>query len=605
MKRLARLFLSLLAAVVMLTVETSAQNGTSTTLMELKRPSENMLNINNLWLKVRNDGVIGYDSLDGKGLTYPMMLGNLLYCDDLIWVGKVKDDRLPELRTGGGRYHAGVVPGAVLSKGVAEDAQSPAVRVYRIRSDYPTADLTLDAAGYFGVDRTKVTSEMVATLRAQYEKDWNEWPWQKGAPFVDKNGNGVLDGNEKPGLQGADQVIWFAYNDLDESVCKGFVGAPSIGLEVQVTLWAYKDVPNFQDVIFKRYQLIYKGTSLTPSNAVVDSMYLSQWADPDIGNPFDDLAGCDSTLSLAFAFSSTNPDQVYKTLGANPGIGYALLQGPLVPGGQSDEGVFDFKVQKGAKNLPMTSFLLNSTGDFISEPPYGLYNYWYWNVVRGFVPEPQDKPGSRPWINPDGTVTKFMDAGDPVARSGWIDGTGAYWSNTVGDGISVFPSDRRFMLNTGPFTMTLGDKQEVVIAIIASAAPDGPQNSIYLKNRTKYLQAIYPDLEGYVSSFRQVTSVPSSTIPLEFSLEQNFPNPFNPSTQIGYTVPSDGYVKLALYDLLGREIRILQDDVQIRGRHIVSWDGRDASNALAPSAVYFYSLTQGQLQQTRKLLVVR
>ena len=153
--------------------------------------------------------------------------------------------------------------------------------------------------------------------------------------------------------------------------------------------------------------------------------------------------------------------------------------------------------------------------------------------------------------------------------------------------------------------MTLGDKQEVVIAITASAAPDGPQNSIYLKNRTKYLQAIYPDLEGYVSSFRQVTSVPSSTIPLEFSLEQNYPNPFNPSTQISYTVPSDGYVKLALYDLLGREIRILQDDVQTKGRHIISWDGRDASNALAPSGVYFYKLTQGELQQTRKLVVVR
>ncbi|MCX6134043.1 MAG: T9SS type A sorting domain-containing protein [Ignavibacteriales bacterium] len=560
------------------------------------------ININNLWLKIRNDGIIGYDSAKGTGLSYPYQNGNLLYSDDLIWVGKVRDGKLPELRTGGGIWQTGVRPGSILGKGMAEDYNSEGARVYRYRPDYQSADLTYDVAASNGIDVSKVTPEMIAALRKSYEKDVTEWPWQKGAPFIDQNRNGVLDGGEKPGLQGAGQIAWFSYNDLDEARCKSFAGDPSIGVEVQVTLWAYKGTPNLDDVIFKRYRLAYKGTSTAAPGSSIDSMYITQWADAEIGTDPNDLGGCDSTLNLGYVFNNTvEPDPVYRSLGgANPAIGYTLLQGPLIAGKPSDYGLFDFEIRQGKKNLAMTSFLLNAVGDPIGEPQYTKRTFWYWNVARGFNPWPDSYPSVTPWTDPNHQTTKFMCSGDPISKTGWIDGLGMMYGNAL----SATESYRRFMLSSGPFTMALGDVQEVVIAMIASAAPTGVENVTWLRNRAKYLRAIYPNLEGYVTGF--VTGISgNSNVPQEFALEQNYPNPFNPTTQIRFTIPHEGQVKLSVFDLLGREAKVLYQGFLPSGLHTVAWDGRNASGEAAPSGVYFYKLTRGDRHGIRKMILIR
>ena len=560
------------------------------------------ININNLWLKIQNDGIIGYDSAKGKGLTYPYQNGNLLYSDDLIWVGKVRDGKLPELRTGGGIWQTGVRPGSILGKGMAEDYNSEGVRVYRYRPDYQSADLTYDVAASSGIDISKVTPAMTSALRDSYKKDDAEWPWRKGAPFIDQNRNGVMDEAEKPGLQGAGQIAWFSYNDLDEARCKSFAGDPSIGLEMQVTLWAYKGTPNLDDVIFKRYRLAYKGTSTATPGSSIDSMYISQWVDAEIGTWPNDLGGCDSTLNLGYVFNNTvEPDPVYRSLGgANPALGYALLQGPLIAGKQSDHGLFDFEIQQGKKNLAMTSFLLNAVGDPIGEPQYTKSTFWYWNVARGFTPWPDNYLSVTPWTDPNKLTTKFMCSGDPISKTGWIDGLGRMYGNAF----SASESYRRFMMSAGPFTMALGDVQEVVLAMIASAAPTGVENVTWLRNRARYLHAIYPNLGEYVAGF--VTGVSDNpNVPTEFALDQNFPNPFNPSTQIRFTIPHEGQVKLSVFDLLGREIRVMLHSSLTAGSHTLAWDGRDASGVSAPSGVYFYRLTHGDRQVTRKLLLLR
>jgi hypothetical protein len=450
---------------------------------------------------------------------------------------------------------------------------------------------------------------MVDGVRGQYAKDWTEWPWQKGAPFYDKNGNAVMDPGEAPGLQDPDQVAWLVYNDLDESVSRSFYGDPPVGLEVQVTLWGYKGIPMLQDVVFKRYRLIYKGTGTTAAGARIDSLYLILFSDPDVGNAGNDLGGCDSLLSLGFAYSSAPPypGDYDPALGMNPGVGYALLQGPLVSAGREESGVFDFGTRAGKKNLPMTSFVLNSTGDPISEPPYGSPTYWFWNQARGFFPYDnfQDRISNWPFINPTGESTKYMFAGDPIARTGWIDGLGTMWAWSKGYGFSPAPGDIRFYMNTGPFTMALGDTEEVVVAIMASPAAGGPYNAPYLRYTTAHLRTIYPDLAEYASGFRTVGIPPEPAVPNHFTLEQNFPNPFNPSTTIRYSLPIDANVKLAIYDVLGREIRVLQGGVQAAGTYSLIWDSRDSENRLAPSGIYLYRLTAGHIELVRKMVVVR
>ncbi len=88
--------------------------------------------------------------------------------------------------------------------------------------------------------------------------------------------------------------------------------------------------------------------------------------------------------------------------------------------------------------------------------------------------------------------------------------------------------------------------------------------------------------------------------PKTYSLYQNYPNPFNPSTMIMYDVPKATRVKLVVYDVLGREVATLVDDLQMAGRHQSIWN----ANRLA-SGVYFSRIQAGEYTATRKLLLVK
>ena len=89
-------------------------------------------------------------------------------------------------------------------------------------------------------------------------------------------------------------------------------------------------------------------------------------------------------------------------------------------------------------------------------------------------------------------------------------------------------------------------------------------------------------------------------VPERLSLEQNYPNPFNPETVIRYSVPREQRVRLAVYDLLGREAAQLVDGVQAAGSYSVRFDG----SGLA-AGVYFYRLSAGTEVQTRRLVLLK
>ncbi|RPI07135.1 MAG: T9SS C-terminal target domain-containing protein [Ignavibacteriae bacterium] len=94
--------------------------------------------------------------------------------------------------------------------------------------------------------------------------------------------------------------------------------------------------------------------------------------------------------------------------------------------------------------------------------------------------------------------------------------------------------------------------------------------------------------------------------PAEYSLSQNFPNPFNPSTTIEYTLPRDGFVSLKVFDLLGRETATLVHGVQQSGPHTITWNSvNQAQGVSMKSGVYFYTITAGQFTQTRKMILIK
>ena len=89
-------------------------------------------------------------------------------------------------------------------------------------------------------------------------------------------------------------------------------------------------------------------------------------------------------------------------------------------------------------------------------------------------------------------------------------------------------------------------------------------------------------------------------IPASYTLSQNFPNPFNPTTQINYSVPENGLVTLRVYNVLGQEVATLFSGVQHAGNYVVTFDG----NKLA-SGVYFYRLQAGNISITKKLMLMK
>ena len=96
------------------------------------------------------------------------------------------------------------------------------------------------------------------------------------------------------------------------------------------------------------------------------------------------------------------------------------------------------------------------------------------------------------------------------------------------------------------------------------------------------------------------------SLPQKYFLYQNFPNPFNPCTEIRYQLAEAGDVRLAIYDLLGQELRVLVSERQPAGWYNVKWDGKDKPGRRVSSGVYLYRLEAGTaLPQTRKALLLR
>ena len=103
----------------------------------------------------------------------------------------------------------------------------------------------------------------------------------------------------------------------------------------------------------------------------------------------------------------------------------------------------------------------------------------------------------------------------------------------------------------------------------------------------------------------KVITEEGSSHPDDFLLEQNYPNPFNPSTTIQYGLPRPGSVTITIYDIQGKEIRVLLNAYQEAGYHSVTWDSKDKTGLTVPAGIYLYQLKSGEHTVTKKLTLIR
>ena len=424
------------------------------------------LDINNISTWFYNNGWSDITPNGNSGLVYPKGSGKTaVFTAGLLWGAKVAGD--PDPRVGGTAYRTGLVPGNVDASGnPPADNTIDKYRIYRVRPDVypggPTVDLSADALN-------EGTTE--AALRAVYEEDWTEWPADMGAPYDDKDNSGTYSAGDVPGVAGADQTVWFVANDLDAGQTVFLYGANPLGLEVSETIWAYNRAGALGNMYFRKYT--FKNiTDRNSTNVTFNNMYVTMWADIDLGEAGDDFIGTDTVLSLQYSYNANAVDAVYTPL-PPPAVGFDFFQGPLVTGvaGQdvNKNGVddaADFGIFKGAKvgpgkiNLPMTAAFYFANGDAnIGDPPQGTVD-----GSRQFYNFFQGKFGISGATFTDlatGKPTTYALNGDPQAGTGWL------------DGIQLPAGDRRNGLSSGPFNMAPGQIQEVVVAEIVGGAIPG------------------------------------------------------------------------------------------------------------------------------------
>jgi hypothetical protein len=412
----------------------------------LGAPVYTKININNVSTWIKNDGETDINQNGNSGLVFPKGSNKpAVFQSGFLWGGKVDG----QVRVGGSVYRQGTVPGRILPSGQAANTTDPDVRIYRVRRDYVDGDLGAELADGDGAS--------IEAIRAQYAKDWTEWPASQGAPFEDVNGNGTYQPNiDIPGVPGADQTVWFVANDLNAAQTDFMYGSLPMGIEEQVTVWGYKATGALGNMIFRKFLMINK----SPQQKAFTDMYVGMWSDPDLGDAGDDYVGCDTVLSLGYCYNASATDAVYNPL-PPPATGFDFFQGPLVPGDADDVGIFKGKYVQGKKNLPMTAFVFFINPDAVySDPTQGNYErgtLGWWNLFQGRI-----SSSGQPFTDPHtGIATMKTLAGDPLTGLGWVDGQ------------LHPPADRRMTLVSGTFNMAYGDTQEIVVAQICAGATPG------------------------------------------------------------------------------------------------------------------------------------
>ena len=527
------------------------------------------ISVNNIFMWEGNNGDGSHDPLtDGAGLMWKNENSDFIpatFQDGLIYGGKIDG----QIRANGNTYRQGLQQGNIISVGVAANPQDSIFKVWRIYKNWQSLP--------------------DGEIKDEFQYNYDNWPGELGAPFIDVDLDGKFTkGIDKPDFIG-DQVLFYVANDLDTAATNFFLGSNPIGLEFQVTTWAYENVDSLKDVVFKKYKMINK------SGKEISDMYISYWADDDLGFANDDFSGCDTTLNLGYCWNGDNNDE--DNFGTPPpALGHLLLQGPIVPS-MNDQAFVSEKKIDNFKNLNMNAFTFFIGASSIYRD-FEMGNYigtvHYYNNAQGLRWDGKD------FIDPTNyKKVKMLLYGDPEKNSGWYEGDG--WPG------APVPDDRRMMLSTGSFNMQPDESQEIVFAVLLAKGTDNKNSVTELKKYAQKIQKFWnPDF---------VVNVKETATPVisDYKLFQNYPNPFNPTTTIQFVIPNEvrnlkdsrttkqsQHVLLKVYDVLGREVATLVNEEKPAGNYEVTFDASELS-----SGIYFYKLQTGSFVQTKKMILLR
>ncbi|MEK7316085.1 MAG: PKD domain-containing protein, partial [Candidatus Eisenbacteria bacterium] len=277
--------------------------------------------------------------------------------------------------------------------------------------------------------------------------DWVEWPTGQGAPE---------DAFGSPGLQGR-EMVWSVYNDADALAHTDQAGGTApLGVEVRQSSFARLSPGVEEDAVHLRYRLTNQSPQAWTGAYFSFAFFPQFWeAAGHVGVQFNEFAGCDTTLEMAYAYSR---EERLVSDGGPPGaVGVMLIEGPKVAG----VGVTD--------TLGMSSCRMPRCGPASAAESYDVLQ----GLSAGGIPLHEYGDPGRP-------VTRFEYTGDPVRGEGWLDPS------------PVSCSSEQIFLNTGPFTLPAGESQELEYVVLYARGADRLGSVFALRQAARELRGYFP-----------------------------------------------------------------------------------------------------------------
>ncbi len=418
-----------------------------------------------------NNGlVVDHNVTGGSGLEWPKGSGKAAVFASGIWLASGKS-KAPggnwedEIRTAGAEYTSEYVSGTI----TGEDGH-----IYEIHRAELDAFLSNDFASFQQMSGelpiTEGSSRITETVHFP-TSDFENWPTELGAPWVDANDDGIYNiaDGDHPDILG-DQFHWYVMNDGDAAIHTPLWNTVPMNVEIQTSIFGFNQSGALGNTMFIRWVITNKGTD------ALDSVFVSMWHDDDVGDATDDLVGCDTTLSLGYTYNDTDGDGSYGV--EAPAVGSDFFQGPIIESEQDTASILTWSIEDGYhlkdipgyRKLPLTSFAKYINGnETYADPETAQETYNYMNGLVGLSGEPfVDPTTDEPSV--------FVHPGNPVNNTGWLDED---------------PGDRRYLMTSGPFSFEPGDVQEVVGCIIIAGGSNWSKSITKLKYFDKFAQGAF------------------------------------------------------------------------------------------------------------------
>ncbi|NQT63845.1 MAG: T9SS type A sorting domain-containing protein [Candidatus Marinimicrobia bacterium] len=274
-------------------------------------------------------------------------------------------------------------------------------------------------------------------------EDWQNWPVDQGAPWIDNDGNNEYDPSiDEPDVRG-DLFYWYVMGDHDVNAHSTQFSTLPLGVEVRSSFFGFDTIAPLGNTIFFKWDIV------NVSENDLEDVYIGIWSDPDLGDATDDFVGCDTILGMGYCYNGNEFDNSFAT--QIPAVGYLLLEGEEPSG--------------------MSSFVMGANGS----PSFGdpgnaeeAYNYVSGLTMQG-----------DPWFDPNGNPTSFLYPGDPLTGDGW---------NMSDD---QTPDDLRLLVNSGPFALAPGESQVLMGAILISDGGNYLNSVSRLKDEAAIIKEIW------------------------------------------------------------------------------------------------------------------